>query len=312
MSTNKELLNQLDLMKKEPNAEVANKLTQMLDEINVFLPAVMPRNTDPAILRQMAASPKKPQPIPQGAKPTPCILQNEDGRKFFPMFTSEEEIEKGRDKILNYPITINMPFKTCMDMVLRSTDIEGAVINPFSHNIIMNIDRNKANEDKKEAPKPIKLTEPQFHAMVRQQMESNILPRKIFAEGEPFIKDLRERGGECLIEFFEEPYAQTKNCPYSADDYDLMSLSISDTLELIRITMPEEKLYPGTAITLFVTWNPVESKAGYYGILRGSKGERNKLMEITSEGKAVDHGDAPDEGSELSSIIDIASEKYGV
>ena len=305
MPTNKELIEQLELMKKEPNAEVANKLTQMLSEINVFLPAVMPRNTDPAILRQMAANPKKPQPMPKGARPNPCILQNDDGKKFFPMFTSAEEIEKGRDKILNYPITINMPFKACMDMVLKSTDVEGAVINPFSQNIIINIDRNKQEEQK--ATKPIKLTEPQFHAMVRQQMESNTLPRKIFAEGESFIKDLRERGGECLIEFFDEPYAQTKNCPYSSEDYDLMSLSISDTLELIRITMPEEKLYPGTAITLFVTWNPVESKAGYYGILRGSKGEKNKLMEITSSGKAVDHGDAPDEGSELSSIIDIAS-----
>ncbi len=305
MSTNKELTAQLELMKNEPNAEVANKLTQMLSGINVFLPAVMPRNTDPEILKQMVVSPKKPQPMPKGARPNPCILQNDDGKKFFPMFTSEEEIEKGRDKVLNYPITINMPFKACMDMVLKSTDVEGAVINPFSQNIIINIERNKQQEQ--EAPKPIKLTEPQFHAMVRQQMESNTLPRKIFTEGESFIKDLRERGGDCLIEFFDEPYAQTKNCPYSSEDYDLMSLSISDTLELTRITMPEEKLYPGTAITLFVTWNPVESKAGYYGILRGGKGERNKLMEITSEGKAVDHGDAPDEGSELSSIIDIAS-----
>ena len=44
----------------------------------------MPKNTDPAILRQMAGPAGKSMPVPKGAQPVPCILQNEEGKKFFP------------------------------------------------------------------------------------------------------------------------------------------------------------------------------------------------------------------------------------
>ena len=300
----KELLEALDAMKKEANKENAEKLSKLLDESIVYIPAVMPKNTDPAILRQMAGPAGKSMPVPKGAQPVPCILQNEEGKKFFPIFTSEEEIAKGTN-IANYPITLNMPFKMCLDVMIKVVHVDGAVINPYSHNITMNINRKDDNGAQQQT---IKVTEEQFHAIARKYMEATLLPGKIFTEGEKFIKDLCKRGGECLVEFFKEPYANSV-CPYTADDYDLMTLVISDTLQLTRITMPYENLYPGMAETLFVTWNPEKKKAGYYGILKGRRGEFNKLMEITSEGKAVDYGDAPAEGSELQHIIDIVEAK---
>ncbi len=374
----KELLEALDAMKKEANKENAEKLSKLLDESIVYIPAVMPKNTDPAILRQMAGPAGKSMPVPKGAQPVPCILQNEEGKKFFPIFTSEEEIAKGTN-IANYPITLNMPFKMCLDVMIKVVHVDGAVINPYSHNITMNINRKDDNgaqqqtikvteeqfhaiarqymeatllpgkifitlnmpfkmcldvmikvvhvdgavinpyshnitmninrkDDNGAQQQTIKVTEEQFHAIARQYMEATLLPGKIFTEGEKFIKDLCKRGGECLVEFFKEPYANSV-CPYTADDYDLMTLVISDTLQLTRITMPYENLYPGMAETLFVTWNPEKKKAGYYGILKGRRGEFNKLMEITSEGKAVDYGDAPAEGSELQHIIDIVEAK---
>jgi len=315
MPVNNELLEALDAMQKERNKENAGRLTQLLDKAVVLVPAVMPKNTDPAVLKHMAQNPGRQMPIPKGAQPSPCILQNSEGKKFFPVFTSEEEMEKGQDSH-KYPITLNMPFKTCMDAVLRLSGIDGAVINPFSHNIIINVDRNQADAgidgedaeaEEETEEEAVELTEEQFHALVRQQMESTLLPGRIFSEGETFINDLCRRTGECLIEFFKEPYAQIE-CPYEADDYDFMTLSISDTLQLTRISMPYENLYPGTAETLFITWNPEKKTAGYYGILKGARGEFNKLMEVTSEGKAIDHGVAPDEGNELQTIIDIASE----
>ena len=301
----KELLEALDAMKKEKNQENAERLTKLLEEIEVLVPAVMPKNTDPAILKQMSSStPETPHPVPEGAQPLPCILQNEAGQKFFPIFTSNEQIEKG-EGVPRYPITLNMPFKSCIDLIVKIKGVEGAVINPYTHNILMNINREN---DASGGPEPIQLSEPEFHALVRKQMEAALLPGKIFTEGEDFIKDLCSREGECLVEFFKEPYAQI-GCPYNADDYDFMTLSISDTLQLTRISMPHENSYPGTAETLFVTWNPEEKKAGYYGVLNAPRGEFNKLMEITSEGKAIDHGPAPGEGNELQSIIDIANAK---
>ena len=311
MPANNELLEALDAMKAEKNVENAERLTKLLENTNVLVPAIMPKNTDPAILKEMASHPGKPMPMPQGVHPVPCILNNSEGMKFLPMFTSDEEIEKGQG-MPKYPITLNMPFKSCMDLAVKIADIPGAVINPYSHNIIISVNRNSNNSDADEQetkePKVTKLTEEQFHALVRQQMEIRLLPEKIFKEGEEFINDLTKRKGECLIEFFEKPYAQIE-CPYSEDDYEFMTLFISDTLQLTRISMPYENLSPGIAQTIFVTWNPEEKKAGYYIILMGARGEFNKLVEITSEGKVVEYGDAPSEGSELQSIIDIANAK---
>lgn len=308
----KELLEALDAMKNERNEENAEKLTKLLEDTEVLVPAVMPKNTNPAILKQMSTgTPDNPRSIPSGAQPLPCILQNEAGQKFFPIFTSVAEIEKGKG-VPRYPLTLNMPFKSCLELVVKIKGVEGAVINPYSHNILMNINRdeNAGSNGASGEPKEVQVSEQEFHALVRRQMESTLLPGRIFTEGEEFIKDLCEREGECLVEFFEEPYAQI-GCPYDAEDYDFMTLSISDTLQLTRISMPHENAYPGTAETLFVTWNPEEKKAGYYGVLKAPRGQFNKLMEITSEGKAIDHGEAPGEGNELQSIIDIANAGNG-
>lgn len=180
-------------------------------------------------------------------------------------------------------------------------DITAAVINPFNQNIVMNVSRNTPEEQKPQ------LTEAQLHAVIRQQMESRVFPHKIHTEGETYIEDLCKRQGECIVELFEEPYAELENCPYSADDYDFMILNISDTLRLIRITTPTDKQYPEMAISIFIAWNPAEKKSRYFAIIKSRDGEPNKLYEVTDEQKVESLGDAPDEGMELQSIIDIAT-----
>jgi len=100
----KELLEALDAMKKEKNKENAERLTELLEEIEVLVPAVMPKNTDPAILKQMSSStPETPHPVPEGAQPLPCILQNEAGQKFFPIFTYKNITQANIFGYLNPP-----------------------------------------------------------------------------------------------------------------------------------------------------------------------------------------------------------------
>lgn len=290
----------LDEMKKNQSNELAAQLTEALGKAFVYVPATMPKDTDPAILKKMMENPGVESPIPDGAQPQPCVLQNDNGSKFFPVFTSEEEMEKGKG-VPKFPITLNLPFKACLDIMSSIEDITAAVINPFNQNIVMNVSRNTPEEQKSQ------LTEAQFHAVIRQQMESRVFPHKIHTEGETYIEDLCKRQGECIVELFEEPYAEAENCPYSADDYDFMILNISDTLRLIRITTPTDKQYPEMAISIFIAWNPAEKKSRYFAIIKSRDGEPNKLYEVTDEQKVESLGDAPDEGMELQSIIDIAT-----
>lgn len=289
----------LDEMKEKQSNELAAQLTEALSEAHVYVPATMPKDTDPEILKKMMENPGVESPIPEGAQPQPCILQNDNGMRFFPVFTSEEEMQKGAG-VPRFPITLNLPFKTCLDIMSSISGITAAVLNPFNQNIVMNVSKN--------ATKQTQLTEAQFHAVIRQQMESRVFPHKVHTGGEEYINDLCERQGECIMELFEEPYAKTDNCPYSAEDYEFMTLNISDTLRLIRITMPTDKQYPEMAISVFIAWNPVEKKSRYFAIIKGREGEENKLYEVTAEQKVEALGAAPDDGMELQSIIDLASE----
>ena len=295
---NRKIEKLLDQMKDTQSTELATQLTEALAESHVYVPAIMPRDTKPEALRKMMENPGVETAIPEGAQPQPCILQNDNGMKFFPIFTSEEEMQKGKG-IPAFPITLNVPFKTCVDIMESIGDITAAAINPFNQNIVMNISKN--------ATKKTKLTESQYHAIIRQQMEARVFPDKIHTGGEEYINDLCERQGECIMELFEEPYAKTNNCPYTADDYDFMILNISDTLRLIRITMPTNKQYPEMALSVFIAWNPVDKVSRYFAIIKGREGEDNKLYEVTSEQKVEDLGNAPDEGIELQSIIDLAT-----
>ena len=61
------------------------------------------------------------------------------------------------------------------------------------------------------------------------------------------------------------------------------------------------------AITIFIAWIPAEKKSRYFAIIKSRDGEPNKLYEVTDEQKVESLGDAPDEGMELQSIIDIAT-----
>ena len=83
-------------------------------------------------------------------------------------------------------------------------DITAAVINPFNQNIVMNVSRNTPEEQKPQ------LTEAQFHAVIRQQMESRVFPHKIHTEGETYIEDLCKRQGECIVELFEDHMQKQK------------------------------------------------------------------------------------------------------
>ena len=298
MSNNEELVHLLDEMKTNNTQENAQKLTALLEKAILHVPAVLPANTNPDIIKQMMQNGGVDQPIPEGARPQPFIIQNNEGRKFFPLFTSVDEIKKGKN-LPSYPLILNMNFKGCMDIVTGLKDIEAAVINPYSHNIVMNVKKNEKQ--------PVKLTEAQLHAVIRQQTESRILPKKLFEEGESFVNDLCDREGECIMELYEPPYKQTRNCPYKAEDFDFMILNISDDMKLIRITMPKVKLYPDTCMAAFIAWNPNEKSGKYFAIVKGRAEEPDKLFQVMPDGSVQNHGAAPDEGSELQSIIDIAT-----
>ena len=132
---NKKLESLLEKMQKEGTQNYMQEFFGILSKSTVVVPAVLPRNTSPELMKKILSANGKDQPLPEGVNPQPCLLSSPDGKQFLPLFTSEEEMQKG-SQIQNAPLSLNVPFEVCTKMVASMAGLEGIVVNPFSHNII--------------------------------------------------------------------------------------------------------------------------------------------------------------------------------
>ena len=73
-SVNKEIENLLNKMKIAQTKDDAENLTNLLETANMLVPAKMPDDTDPEILKIIEESKGKETPVPEGAKPQPVYL----------------------------------------------------------------------------------------------------------------------------------------------------------------------------------------------------------------------------------------------
>ncbi len=294
---NQKLIQILDELKKEKSKEKIQELVQVLENCNMFVPAVLPPNTDPKIIKILAESGGKPVDIPREVAPRIVFLENKEKKRYLPLFTSKEQSEKGPQRA---PINITLPYKNCLALLAKESGASGVVINPYEHNVMINMSVTSKTEKKE-----VKLTEPQLHAVIRQKVEADMLPDKLFAEKETVIENLRKDGGKLLVDLYTEAYQNQVACPYDSEEFDVMALNISEELTVLRVSMPTQKLVPGTCPMVLISWNPVQENLRYFGIVKGRNGEPDHICEAFPDGKKVDMGEAPGEGSEFQYIIDL-------
>ena len=293
----------MEALKKENTKENMTRLMQTMEACDFFMPAVLPPDTDPKLMKQIVQNSDRQMPIPQGVSPRPAVLENKEGKRFLSLFTSEEQLAKGEQK---HPLTLVVPFSSCMKLVQTEESIAGIVINAFDHNITLNV-----NHTKKEAPetREVTLTQAQLHAVIRQHVESTVLPGMLFEQKWSGIEALKAREGEVFLELYEALYPQEVTCPYEAEEFEVMALNIRNDLTILQITMPEQKLVPGTCPMVLTAWNPVKETIRYFGVVKGKQGEENHMIEAMKDGNKKDWGVAPVEGSELQYLLDLCQEK---
>lgn len=292
---NKKLEQMLDEM-KEKKEKPSQEFMELLQTSHVIVPAFMPKDTNPEIMRQMAQNPGQPQKIPVGANPQPLILENANGKRYLALFSSEAEIHKGQDTP-KFPLTLNMPFENCIGLIRKNPNIDGAVINPFTHNVIFHVEENTAQG------KSVQVTIEQFHHLSRQKMEAFYLPKKLFEQKAELFHKLRDEQGICMKELYEEVYDTEVACPYVSEDFEFMCLNISEELSILRITMPEKHTAVGTCPCIIIGWNEKEEKIWYYAIVTAQG--KPQLHQRLEDGTDVNLGEAPSEGSELTTVIDL-------
>ena len=89
-------------------------------------------------------------------------------------------------------------------------------------------------------------------------------------------------------------------------DYSIMALDIAEDLTLIRVDLPEKGLVAPLCYRVYITFNPLTKKAGYYTIEKSQERNVRILGEVSQDGSHVNHGEAPVEGAELQRSMDLA------
>ena len=161
------------------------------------------------------------------------------------------------------------------------------------------------NEQNNAQPKTIQVSLEEFHHLTRNKMESFYLPKKLFTEKEEMVSRLCKEQGDYMKELYDELYTTEVACPYTAENFEFMPLNISEDLLLVQIIMPREFLMLNTCSSVFVAWDQKEQKVWYYAIVLEGPEKGIHLHQLLEDGKDVDLGQAPSEGSELSTILDL-------
>lgn len=247
-----------------------------------------------------------PAMLKGAGQPEPCFLRNDKGDQFLAVFTSKEQIpaEPKAQAILS------MPFPVCNNIVANdANNVLGMVVNPFTDNLFLNKDLVKRlhEADKKFGqPQQVKMTPEQFQVFVKKQVEFGVLPKRLFTEKEVFVKKLFEEKEAFINQIFSEVYREPKLNPFTEADYSVMALNIAEDLKLVRIDFPDQGIIAPLCYRVYITFDPITKKAGYYTIEKMPEGDGHLLGGFGEDGKHISYGIAPMEGTEMDRIISLA------
>ncbi len=221
------------------------KVMELLEKSIVLVPAIPPKDMDPEIMEQLKAG--KPVQFPKDTKIVPCLLRKETGEQALPIFTSPEQIPEDKKS----PMVMAMPFMGVISMVSANQDkVAEVVVNPFTGILVLNQSVLEIAEKRRKAVgqmKTVQLTQEQFQDFAHNRVSLFLLPKFLFEQKEEGLKRLQQEEGALLLQFYDEVYPKGKKSGCRAEDFSLMTLNLTDTIQLTRLDMPDETNKKGCA-----------------------------------------------------------------
>ncbi len=253
-----------------------------------------------------------PANVGENNKPIPLFIKNGEGEAFMPIYTSKAQLSKDHPS----PCIVNMPFLAVNNMVAnKESKLDGIAFNPFTHNLIFKkplVEKIEAVEKARREGHPtsptkgktVQMTAEQYVIFERMQYEHIFLPAKMFEGGKEFMDRLADEKEKLIDELYEEAYQQKRMYPYMEEDFSVMAMQISDTLNVTRVDFPTRDMAPNCAIRAYLVWDDAASQGRYFVI--DAKGDKTtELAEITEDYKRLGYGAAPVEGAELQTVLDL-------
>lgn len=244
---------------------------------------------------------------PKGTKIQPCLLRKETGEQALPIFTSVGQIPQDKKS----PGLVAMPFHVCLSMVMgNQKDVEAMVLNPFTHNMVLpgtilevaNKRRNAMGQ-----PKQIKVTEKQFRQLVHNRVALFLLPKYLFEHREEGLAKLQREEGAFLLQFYRESYPEGRkeSVANTPEDFSVMTLNITEDMQITRVDMPDETNSKGMCYRVYVVRMNDTQEILYYTLEKTEQG--NHIGQVTHDGKHELVEPAPDNGAEIEAIMNLVT-----
>lgn len=279
------------------------KVMELLERSIVLVPAMPPKDLPAEIMEQMQAG--KPVKLPKEAKILPCLLRKETGEQALPIFTSPAQIPPDKKS----PMVVAMPFMGVISMVSANQDkVSEVVVNPFTGIMVLNQSILEIAEKRRKAAgqiKTVQVTKEQFQELAHNRMALSLLPKYLFEKGEEGLKKLQQEEGEFLMSLYEEIYPKGQKPSCQPDDFSLMTLNITDTIQLTRVDMPDETAKKNLCYRVYVVWKRDAEELLYYTLEKTKDG--NKIAKVTEDGLHEVVEDAPDNGAEIEAILNLVT-----
>lgn len=286
------------------------QLMTVLEKGIVFVPVI----TDARLTEEQMEEVKKSGQfaLPKGTKIQNHLLKAGDGSLIFPIFTTVEEITNQEMKRQ----VMMIPFYECAKVVVNSNGkIKAAVMNPFTDNVGIVEALLKACVERREAvlkakkeaqekggPREIKVTEKQFHAITRNQIELQLVPKKFFTGKQEYLGQLALEKGDYFYQLYQKSYGEQLACPYGEDEFSVMCLNLKENFELVSIDLPSKKLQNTMCYKLYMTWDQEKDEFRYFVMQKQKEGKF--FIEIREDGSSAKISEAPPEGGELGAVME--------
>ena len=277
------------------------KVMELLEKSIVLVPAIPPKDMDPEIMEQLKAG--KPVQFPKDTKIVPCLLRKETGEQALPIFTSPEQIPEDKKS----PMVMAMPFMGVISMVSANQDkVAEVVVNPFTGILVLNQSVLEIAEKRRKAVgqmKTVQLTQEQFQDFAHNRVSLFLLPKFLFEQKEEGLKRLQQEEGALLLQFYDEVYPKGKKSGSRAEDFSLMTLNLTDTIQLTRLDMPDETNKKGLCYRVYAVFKRDTEEVLYYTMENTKDG--NMIASVTQDGKHEILEPVPDNGAEIEAILNL-------
>ncbi|MCM1175351.1 MAG: SseB family protein [Blautia sp.] len=283
------------------------KIMEHLEKAVVYVPTMMPDNLDKETMESIREG--KGVKLPADAKLLPCLLKKESGEQALPVFSSLKQVPEDKKS----PAILALPFFNCAAMALANKEkVHMVVLNPFTQNIalppqILEIARKRGQAAQN---KTVKVTEKQFHQMAHGMIAWQVLPAFLFEKRKEGLERLQKEEGKFLASLYASVYPKEIGMPYGEDDFSLMTLNVTEDMQITRIDMPEANLSRGLCCRVYAVWKRTDEKLLYYTIEKAENG--NTIGRVCEDKKHESVEAAPDNGAEIETIMRLSEAAGGI